>query len=100
MNSNQMNEIEQKLRLSVANIIAICVLMLSVFGSIVGLIITQTKHGEAITELQKNREETKNDFEKFNLKMDKVLENVTQMRLESADQRVKDAENKLKINDR
>lgn len=94
MNSKQMSEIEQKLKLSIGNIIAIGAFLISVLGGFIQIQTKLSEHEQKLIELDKSREDNKNDKEKFNLKLDKIIETVTQIRLDYANQRVVDAENK------
>lgn len=89
-------ELEQKLKISYGNIIAMLALAVSVFGGFVNIKATQAEDRQRITSLEKSKDEMQTNYEKVNLKLDKIMETVSQIRLESANQRVKDLENKLK----
>ena len=90
-----MSEIEQRLKLSTSNIIGLAGFIAVIFGGFINIKQTQTEYNQRITTLEKSRDEDKNDKEKFNLKLDKIIDNVTQIRLDNANQRVIDAESKL-----
>mgnify|MGYP003478463600 CR=1 FL=1 len=89
-------ELEQKLKISYGNIIAVVTLSVSIFGGFVNIKATQAEDRQRITSLEKSKDEMQTNYEKVNLKLDKIMETVSQIRLESANQRVKDLENKLK----
>lgn len=95
--SEQMREeLEQKLKISYGNIIAMIALSISVFGAFVNIKATQAEDRQRIVILEKNKDEMQTNYEKVILKLDKIMETTSQIRLESANQRVKDLENKLK----
>ena len=89
-------ELEQKLKISYGNVIAMIALAISVFGAFVNIKATQAEDRQRIAVLEKSKDEMQTNYEKVNLKLDKIMETVSQIRLESANQRVKDLENKLK----
>lgn len=89
-------ELEQKLKISYGNIIAMIALSVSIFGAFVNIKATQAEDRQRIVVLEKSKDEMQTNYEKVNLKLDKIMETVSQIRLESANQRVKDLENKLK----
>lgn len=93
----QMREdLEQKLKISYGNVIAMLALAVSIFGGFVNIKSTQAEDRQRIAALEKSKEELQVNYDKVNLKLDKIMETVSQIRLESANQRVKDLENKLK----
>ena len=95
--SDQMREeLEQKLKISYGNIIAMIALSISVFGAFVNIKAAQAEDRQRIVILEKNKDEMQTNYEKVILKLDKIMETASQIRLESANQRVKDLENKLK----
>lgn len=96
-NTEQMREeLEQRLKISHGNIIAMIALAVSLVGGFVNVKATQAEDRQRITALEKSKDEIQANYEKVNLKLDKIMETVSQIRLESANQRVKDLENKLK----
>jgi len=95
MNLTQMQEMEQKLKLSVGNIIAIAAFLTTLIGAYINIKSTLADYNQRLVTLEKNNEEMKDNFEKFNLKLDKIIENVTRIQLDNANQRVIDAEKKI-----
>lgn len=89
-------DLEQKLKISYGNVIAMLALAVSIFGGFVNIKSTQAEDRQRIAALEKSKEELQVNYDKVNLKLDKIMETVSQIRLESANQRVKDLENKLK----
>lgn len=87
---NQEQEMPQILRLSMSNIVSII--------TICGLILAgYVELKTDISELKKDATENKDYRTKVELKLDKIIDNVTQIRVDAANQRVLDAESKIGI---
>lgn len=81
------NETEQKLKLTVANVIS----MVAVLGAI---IVSYSTLSSRIAVLEKDSNERKELNSKFELKLDKIIESTNQIKVDMAGQRVLDAEKK------
>ena len=84
-------EIEQKLKLSTSNIIALTAVLITALGGYINVKSTQTEFNQRITSLEKANEDNKAGFSKFDFKLDKISESLNQLKVDMAGQRVADA---------
>lgn len=82
-----MQELEPRIKLTLTHILA----LICIFGTILA---GYAQLRSEINDLKKDAGEVKEYRVKTDLKLDKILDNVTQIRLDAANQRVIDAENK------
>lgn len=87
-------EIEQKLKLSTSNIIALVAVLLTVIGGYINIKSTQSEHNQRLTALEKANDDTKAGFSKFDFKLDKISESLNQLKVDMAGQRTEDSEKK------
>jgi hypothetical protein len=87
-----MQELEQKLKLSTSNIIALAAVLLSMIGGYINLTSSISKIDQRVTYLEKADEDKKAGFAKFDFKLDKISESINQLKVDMAGQRIKDAE--------
>jgi uncharacterized protein HemX len=83
----QEQTIEQKLKLSASNIIALVAVLISILGGYINVKSQQTEFNQRITTLEKNDEDQKLDKGKFDFKLDKIIESVNQIKVDMAEQR-------------
>jgi len=88
----QAQEIEQKLKLSTSNIIALCAVLITTLGGYINIKSTQTEYNQRITTLEKANEDNKAGFSKFDFKLDKISESLNQLKVDMAGQRALEAE--------
>lgn len=82
-----MAEQEQKLKLSTSNIIALVAILITAIGGYINIKSTQTEYNQRITTLEKDKDERKADFGKFDFKLDKISESLNQLKVDMAGQR-------------
>ncbi len=87
-------EIEQKLKLSTSNIIALVAVLLTVIGGYINIKSTQSEHNQRITAFEKANDDTKAGFAKFDFKLDKISESLNQLKVDMAGQRIEDSQKK------
>lgn len=92
----QAPEIEQKLKLSTSNIIALVAVLLTVIGGYINVKSTQTEYNQRITTLEKANEDSKAGFSKFDFKLDKISESLNQLKVDMAGERVVNEERKTR----
>lgn len=87
-----MAEQEQKLKLSTSNIIALVAVLITAIGGYINIKSTQTEYNQRITTLEKDKDERKADFGKFDFKLDKISESLNQLKVDMAGQRSSESE--------
>jgi len=92
----QAPENEQKLKLSTSNIIALVAVLLTMIGAYIDIKSSQSETKQRLTALEKDKEETKDGFSKFDFKLDKISESLNQLKVDMAGERVLNAERKTK----
>ena len=85
-------EIDQKLKLSTSNIIALVAVLLTIIGGYINVIDTQSKQSQKIDNLEKADEEKKAGFAKVDFKLDKISESLNQLKVDLAGERAMNAE--------
>lgn len=90
---------EQKLKLSTSNIIAIVAVVITIFGGLFDIRSRQAEFQQRIINLESSNNERKDDKEKFNSKLDRIIESVNQIKVDIAGARVERAENNYKNNE-
>lgn len=81
-------EIEQKLKLSTSNIIALTAVLITALGGYINVKSTQSEFNQRITALEKANEDNKAGFSKFDFKLDKISESLNQLKVDMAGQRI------------
>lgn len=87
-------EIEQKLKLSTSNIIALTAVLITALGGYINVKSTQSEFNQRITSLEKANDDTKNSFSKFDFKLDKISESLNQLKVDMAGKRNTEMQNK------
>jgi len=89
-------EQEQKLKLSSANIISLIAVLMTLATGYINLTSRLSEQAQRISALEKANDESKNGFNKFDFKLDKINESLNQLKVDMAGQRVLEAEKNIK----
>jgi hypothetical protein len=83
-----MDNNEQKVKLSPSNIIALIAVVITVFGGLFDVRSRQTEFNQRILNLEQANSEGKSEKEKLNVKLDRIIESINQIKVDIAGQRV------------